>query len=61
VRPRDGNFIDTLAATFAARNDFANALKLERSEYGNKNPERIAVYEEAKKTPAELGWKLGDR
>lgn len=57
LRPRDGNYIDTLSATYAARRDFTNALKWERSEYGNKNPERIAVYQEGKKTPAELGWK----
>lgn len=57
LRPRDGNYIDTLAATYAAHHDFANAMKWESSEYGNKNPERLAVYREGTKTPAELGWK----
>jgi len=57
LRPSDGNLIDTLAAAYAARRDFANALKWEQSKYGNKNLERIAVYKEGIKTPAELGWK----
>lgn len=57
IRPRDGNIIDTLAATYAARHDFAIALKWERSEHGNKNSARIAAYEDGTKTPSELGWK----
>ena len=57
LSPTDGNFIDTLAAAYAARRDFASALKWEQSEHGNKDAQRIAVYKEGAKTPAELGWK----
>jgi tetratricopeptide (TPR) repeat protein len=55
LRPKDGNFIDTLAAVHAARHEFDEAIAVEKT--GRNNPSRIRAYLD-RKTPVEMDWKL---
>lgn len=53
LRSHDGNFIDTLAAAYAARGDFDIAFQTEM--LGRRNANRLKVYSERTR-PADTNW-----